>query len=103
MISSQPARNLCDAAPERSFDKLPRRMETGRNRPLHHARLVHLWRDAIEETRDPKEPAMQRLTLSAVLSVIGAALLFASPNTAAAQQKSPPGGAYKEVSTLVPL
>lgn len=46
---------------------------------------------------------MQRLTLSALLGVIGAALIFASPDTAAAQQKSPPGGAYKEVSTLVPL
>ena len=46
---------------------------------------------------------MQHLTLSALVGVIGAALLFASPDTVAAQQKAPPGGAYKEVSTLVPL
>ena len=46
---------------------------------------------------------MQHLTLSAIVGVIGAALLFASPEAVAAQQKAPPGGAYKEVSTLVPL
>jgi len=46
---------------------------------------------------------MQHLTLSAIAGVIGAALLFTSPDAAAAQQQAPPGGAYKEVSTLVPL
>jgi len=46
---------------------------------------------------------MHHLTLSAIAGVIGAALLFASPDAAAAQQQAPPGGAYKEVSTLVPL
>ena len=46
---------------------------------------------------------MQHLTLSAIVGVIGAALLLASPEAVAAQQKAPPGGAYKEVSTLVPL
>ena len=46
---------------------------------------------------------MQHLTLSAIAGVLGAALLFASADAAAAQQQAPPGGAYKEVSTLVPL
>ena len=46
---------------------------------------------------------MHHLTHSAIAGVIGAALLFASPDAAAAQQQAPPGGAYKEVSTLVPL
>ena len=44
---------------------------------------------------------MKRLTLIAL--AIGLGLLFASPDTAAAQSKAPPGGAYKAVSTLVPL
>jgi hypothetical protein len=44
---------------------------------------------------------MKRLTLAAL--IVGFGLLFASPDTAAAQSKSPPGGAYKAVSTLVPL
>lgn len=46
---------------------------------------------------------MHHLTLSAIAGMMGAALLFASPNAAAAQQQAPPGGAYKEVSKLVPL
>ena len=44
---------------------------------------------------------MKRLTLTTLF--VGLGLLFASPDTAAAQSKAPPGGAYKEVSTLVPL
>src|SRR5438046_7340173 len=65
---------------------------------------------------------MKRLALTAVASVLGVGILVASPDTAAAQQKAepssahrmhpdtsaarlhePPGGAYKKVSTLVPL
>ena len=45
---------------------------------------------------------MHRLTLLTFAGLVGAILLVA-PNTAAAQQHAPPGGAYKEVSTLVPL
>jgi len=44
---------------------------------------------------------MKRITLTAL--TVGIGLLFASPDTAAAQSKAPPGGAYKEVSSLVPL
>jgi hypothetical protein len=44
---------------------------------------------------------MKRLTVTALM--VGLGLLFASPDTAAAQSKAPPGGAYKAVSTLVPL
>jgi hypothetical protein len=44
---------------------------------------------------------MKRLTLTAM--TIGLGLLFMPPDTATAQSKAPPGGAYKEVSTLVPL
>jgi len=44
---------------------------------------------------------MKRLTLTAL--IVGLGLLCASPDTAAAQSKAPPGGAYKAVSTLVPL
>jgi len=44
---------------------------------------------------------MKRLTLTVLAS--GLVLLFASPDLAAAQRKAPPGGAYKEVSKLVPL
>jgi fermentation-respiration switch protein FrsA (DUF1100 family) len=46
---------------------------------------------------------MQRLALSALVGVIGAGMLFASPDAAAAQSKAPPGGAYQQVSKLVPL
>ncbi len=46
---------------------------------------------------------MPRFTLRARVAVIGAATLFLSAETAAAQEKAPPGGTYKEVSTLVPL
>ena len=44
---------------------------------------------------------MKRLTVTAL--IVGLGLLIASPDTAAAQSKAPPGGAYKAVSTLVPL
>lgn len=46
---------------------------------------------------------MQRLALTALAGAIGAGMLFASPDTAAAQSKAPPGGAYQQVSKLVPL
>jgi len=35
--------------------------------------------------------------------VLSLGLAWGAPTVAAAQQKAPPGGAYKEVSTLVPL
>lgn len=44
---------------------------------------------------------MKRFTLTAL--IVGLGLLFAAPDNAAAQSKAPPGGVYKEVSTLVPL
>ena len=44
---------------------------------------------------------MKRFTLAAL--GLGLGLLVAAPEIAAAQTKAPPGGAYKEVSTLVPL
>ena len=44
---------------------------------------------------------MKRLTIIGLIVALG--LLFAAPDTAAAQGKAPPAGAYKEVSTLVPL
>jgi hypothetical protein len=44
---------------------------------------------------------MKRLSLTALS--LGLGLLVASPDVARAQSKAPPGGAYKEVSTLVPL
>jgi hypothetical protein len=44
---------------------------------------------------------MKRLTLIAL--TVGAGLLLARPGTAAAQTSAPPGGAYKMVSSLVPL
>jgi fermentation-respiration switch protein FrsA (DUF1100 family) len=44
---------------------------------------------------------MKRLALTALIAGIG--LLFVPPDTAAAQSKAPPGGAYKMVSSLVAL
>ena len=44
---------------------------------------------------------MKRLTLMAL--TVGAGLLLARPSTAVAQTSAPPGGAYKMVSSLVPL
>src|SRR2546425_12551201 len=46
---------------------------------------------------------MNRLALTALAGVLGVGMLVASPDSAVAQQKAPPGGAYKKVSTLVSL
>ena len=44
---------------------------------------------------------MKRLALIAL--TVGTGLLLAGPGTAVAQTSAPPGGAYKMVSSLVPL
>ena len=44
---------------------------------------------------------MKRLALIAL--TVGAGLMLVRPGTAAAQASAPPGGAYKMVSSLVPL
>jgi hypothetical protein len=44
---------------------------------------------------------MKRLALIAL--TVGAGLMLARPGAAAAQSSAPPGGAYKMVSSLVPL
>ena len=44
---------------------------------------------------------MKRLALIAL--TVGAGLMLAQPSVAAAQSSAPPGGAYKMVSSLVPL
>jgi hypothetical protein len=44
---------------------------------------------------------MKRLALIAL--TVGAGLMLAQPTPAAAQSSAPPGGAYKIVSSLVPL
>jgi hypothetical protein len=46
---------------------------------------------------------MKHLSLTALAGVIGVGMLFASPDTAEAQRKAPPGSAYQKVSALVPL
>jgi hypothetical protein len=46
---------------------------------------------------------MKRFALIALVGVLGAGLLLTAPDTAAAQRAAPPGGAYKMVSSLVPL
>ena len=46
---------------------------------------------------------MKRLLLGALGVILGLSLLVGAPPTAAAQQKAPPGGAYKKASTLAPL
>jgi hypothetical protein len=46
---------------------------------------------------------MKRFYITALAIVIGVGLLVAAPGTAAAQEKAPPGGTYKAVSTLVAL
>ncbi len=46
---------------------------------------------------------MSRLVLTAFTGLLGAGLLLASPDTAVAQHRAPPGGTYKQVSTLVQL
>jgi hypothetical protein len=46
---------------------------------------------------------MNRLALTALAGALGVGLLSAAPDTAAAQRKAPPDGAYQKVSKLVPL
>ena len=46
---------------------------------------------------------MKRFAFIAIAGAMSAGMLFASPSTAAAQSKAPPGGAYQQVSKLVPL
>lgn len=46
---------------------------------------------------------MKRFAFTAIAGAMSVGMLFASPNTAAAQSKAPPGGAYQQVSKLVPL
>ena len=46
---------------------------------------------------------MKGLARTALAGLIGAGMLVVSPDAAAAQQKAPPGGAYQQVSKLVPL
>jgi len=46
---------------------------------------------------------MKRFAVTALAGALSAGMLFASPNAAAAQSKAPPGGAYQQVSKLVPL
>jgi hypothetical protein len=46
---------------------------------------------------------MKRFVLGALGAAFGLGLLFTTPETATAQRKAPPGGAYKKVSTLVAL
>jgi len=46
---------------------------------------------------------MRRVALTTLAGALGAGLLLASPDLAAAQRTAPPGGAYQPVSKLVPL
>ena len=46
---------------------------------------------------------MKPIVLTALAGVLGAGMLLASPDVAAAQRRAPPGGAYQPVSKLVPL
>jgi hypothetical protein len=46
---------------------------------------------------------MQRFALTTLAGMLGVGLLLAGPDRAAAQRTAPPGGAYKMVSSLVPL
>jgi hypothetical protein len=46
---------------------------------------------------------MRRFIFGALSAGLCLGLLLAAPQTAAAQRKAPPGGAYKKVSTLVQL
>lgn len=46
---------------------------------------------------------MKGLARTALAGLIGAGMLVVSADTLAAQQKAPPGGAYQQVSKLVPL
>src|SRR2546428_8177679 len=46
---------------------------------------------------------MKGLALTALTGMLAVGMLVASPDTALAQHKAAPDGAYKKVSTLVPL
>jgi hypothetical protein len=46
---------------------------------------------------------MRRFIFGALSAGLSLGLLLAAPQTAAAQRKAPPGGAYEKVSTLVQL
>ena len=46
---------------------------------------------------------MHRIALTALAGMLGLGVLAGFPDTATAQQKAPPSGAYKKVSTLVAL
>lgn len=46
---------------------------------------------------------MRHLAHAALVAVLGAGVLVATPDIVAAQSKAPPGGAYQAVSKLVPL
>jgi hypothetical protein len=46
---------------------------------------------------------MKRIALASLAGVLGVGLLLAAPDRALAQRTAPPGGAYKMVSSLVPL
>lgn len=46
---------------------------------------------------------MKGLARTALAGLIGAGMLVVSADALAAQQKAPPGGAYQQVSKLVPL
>ena len=46
---------------------------------------------------------MKRFALTTLVGMLGVGLLLAAPDRAAAQRTEPPGGAYKMVSSLVPL
>jgi hypothetical protein len=46
---------------------------------------------------------MKRLALTTLAGVLAVGLLSGTPDSASAQSKAPPSGAYKKVSALVPL
>ncbi|MEP6590444.1 MAG: hypothetical protein ABJC19_04595 [Gemmatimonadota bacterium] len=46
---------------------------------------------------------IRNLSTTALAGALGIGLLVATPNAAVAQEKAPPGGQYKDVSTLVAL
>jgi hypothetical protein len=46
---------------------------------------------------------MQRFIRSLLAGALGAGMLFVAPEVATAQRTAPPGGAYQQVSKLVPL
>src|SRR6476661_6956950 len=71
---------------------------------LHDEPAIFKRCDAPGRTQVPQgDSNMKRFAFIALAGAMGAAMLVASPNTAAAQSKAPPGGAYQPVSKLVPL